>query len=322
VEEQNGYIRSLLDMPEMSNEKRYDAACKGILRKRVVLAWILKETVVEYKDCSIDDIAFKYIEPDSINSNTFVGRNLTNIEGLSEEDTTINEGLVRYDLRFKARTPNSDEEAIVSLVVDVEAQNDFNPGYVLEKRAAYYCARQLGSQVDPDTKKVDYNILSKVYSIWICRDVPKYAENTISRYHCVKEDLFGEYNRAKESDYGLMEIIMIRLSKSPDLINEDLVDFLHALFSKMEDSKRMEVFSRIGFDNGIVEEEVNAVRTFSDLIKEEAREEAIAEEREKRFKAAYELIHEDGMSEDKAFRRARITDEEMQDYISWFLKRK
>ena len=39
----------------------YDTACKQILSNRVVLAWILKSCVDEYRDCSIQDIAEKYI---------------------------------------------------------------------------------------------------------------------------------------------------------------------------------------------------------------------------------------------------------------------
>ena len=35
----------------------YDTACKQILSNRVVLAWILKSCVDEYRDCSIQDIA-------------------------------------------------------------------------------------------------------------------------------------------------------------------------------------------------------------------------------------------------------------------------
>jgi len=45
-------------------------------------------------------------------------------------------------------------------------------------------------------------------------------------------------------------------------------------------------------------------------------------EREKRFEIACELIHERGFSEDEAFGIARITDEEIFAYTSWFLKRK
>jgi len=56
--------------------------------------------------------------------------------------------------------------------------------------------------------------------------------------------------------------------------------------------------------------------SFKEFIDEKLREEI-----EKRFEIAYELIHEDGMSEDKAFRRARITEDEVYTYASWLVKR-
>ncbi len=39
----------------------YDAACKRLLANKIILAWIMKSCVEEYRDCSIQDIAGKYI---------------------------------------------------------------------------------------------------------------------------------------------------------------------------------------------------------------------------------------------------------------------
>lgn len=50
---------------------KYDAVCKCILKERAVLARILKETVSEYVNYSIEDIADKYIEPDSPELNEY-----------------------------------------------------------------------------------------------------------------------------------------------------------------------------------------------------------------------------------------------------------
>lgn len=40
----------------------YDAACKRVLSEKVILAWIMKSCLEEYKDCEINEIAEKYIE--------------------------------------------------------------------------------------------------------------------------------------------------------------------------------------------------------------------------------------------------------------------
>ena len=47
---------------DTSMQSQYDAACKRLLSEKIILAWILKECVPEYKDKKIDDIMHKYIE--------------------------------------------------------------------------------------------------------------------------------------------------------------------------------------------------------------------------------------------------------------------
>ena len=42
----------------------YDKAAKRFLSRKMLLAWILKYLVVEFRDCPIKDIAEKYIEGD------------------------------------------------------------------------------------------------------------------------------------------------------------------------------------------------------------------------------------------------------------------
>ena len=46
------------------NNASYDTLAKRILSRKVILAWILKYTVPEFADCSLEDIAGKYIEGD------------------------------------------------------------------------------------------------------------------------------------------------------------------------------------------------------------------------------------------------------------------
>ena len=43
-------------------EKSYDAEVKNFLREKQILANILKGCVIEFKDCSVEDIVGKYIE--------------------------------------------------------------------------------------------------------------------------------------------------------------------------------------------------------------------------------------------------------------------
>ena len=38
----------------------YDAACKRLLSERIILAWIMKNCLEEYRDCDVDEIAKIY----------------------------------------------------------------------------------------------------------------------------------------------------------------------------------------------------------------------------------------------------------------------
>ena len=59
-------------------------------------------------------------------------------------DKSVREGTVTYDIRFRAIVPDSEEQ--IALIINVEDQNDFYPGYPLIKRGIYYCCRMISSQ--------------------------------------------------------------------------------------------------------------------------------------------------------------------------------
>ena len=50
------------DIDYSKDKIRYDAACRNILADKHILAWILKGTLTEYKDNTIEEI-LKCIEP-------------------------------------------------------------------------------------------------------------------------------------------------------------------------------------------------------------------------------------------------------------------
>ena len=62
---------------------------------------------------------------------------------------TAAEGTINYDVRFDAIAPASEGSAeqkdVIRLIINVEAQTAFNPGYPLTKRAIYYCSRMISA---------------------------------------------------------------------------------------------------------------------------------------------------------------------------------
>lgn len=188
----------------------YDAACKRVLSEKAILARIMKACLEEYKDCDVNDIAEKYIEgqPQVSGVPVLPDEEGTVISGLDTEDKSVHEGTVTYDIRFRATAPGSGE--LIGLIVNVEAQSDFYPGYPLVKRGIYYCCRMISAQYGREFTGSHYEKLKKVYSIWICMDPPRNRENTITRYRLTEEHLVGDASEAVRN-YDLLSIVMLCL---------------------------------------------------------------------------------------------------------------
>ena len=133
----------------------YDAACKRLLSEKIILAWIMKNCLEEYQDCDVNEIAEKYIEETPQISEVAVAPDESNkvsmIHGAGNEDVSLTEGTVTYDIRFLAAAPVSGE--LIRLIINLEAQNDFYPGYPLIKRGIYYCSRMISAQYGTEFTK-------------------------------------------------------------------------------------------------------------------------------------------------------------------------
>lgn len=192
----------------------YDAACKRVLSEKAILARIMKACLAEYRDCPVRDIEEKYIEgqPQVSSVPVLPDEEGSVISGLDTEDKSVHEGTVTYDIRFRAIAPDSGE--LIGLIVNVEAQNNFYPGYPLTKRGVYYCSRMISSQYGREFTGSHYEKLKKVYSIWICMNPPRRRENTITRYRLTEEHLVGEAVEPVQN-YDLLSIVMLCLG-GPD----------------------------------------------------------------------------------------------------------
>ena len=208
-----------------------DAACKQVLAIRIILAWIMKSCLEEFRDYDVNRIAEKYIEGDPVISKVAVSPDKTNadqrIHGISNEDTSLTEGTVTYDIRFLARAPSSGE--LIRIIIDIEAQGDYYPGYPLPKRGIYYCCRMISAQYGTEFTNSNYQDIKKVYSIFIAIRPPVNRQNTITRYRIVEEDMVG-YVREPVRNYDLMTLLMICLGK-PEDTDCDILKLLDVLLS-------------------------------------------------------------------------------------------
>ena len=207
---QKNQISRKIDITDKKAE--YDENVKYLLSEKIILAHILVYAVKEYFGMKPEDVA-ELIEGMPQVSKVAVNpgeSNMPEIIGDNVEDATPNEGKVTYDIRFRALAPERD--ALMQLIIDVEAQKDYYPGYDLLTRGIYYGARMISAQKGAEFLEDDYDKIKKVYSIWICMNAPSYAENTITEYGIQKRSIAGEFPENK-GRYDLMSVIMICLSK-------------------------------------------------------------------------------------------------------------
>lgn len=219
----------------------YDAACKRILSEKIILAWIMKAALAEYRNLDVKEVAAKYIEGEPTVGETPVHQDETNhrIKGSNTEDTSINEGTVTYDILFRAVAPGSGEP--IALIINVEAQNDFNPGYPLLKRGIYYCGRMLSAQHGTEFANSHYEKVKKVYSIWVCMKPNEGWKNTITRYSIREENLVGNAH-ADIASYDLISLVMLCLGSAAGGGEVEVLKLLDVLLSaEVEPQKKQQV---------------------------------------------------------------------------------
>ena len=105
--------------------QQLDNAIKRVLSIKVILAWIMRGCVEEYRNYPIDEIV-DFIEGEPQISGVPVHASSPElIHGLDTVDKNSGEKTVLYDICFYARLPGSEET--IGLIINVEAQNNYYP---------------------------------------------------------------------------------------------------------------------------------------------------------------------------------------------------
>ena len=228
---------------ENADERRkrlYDNACKKVLSEKGIIGHILKTCVKEYENVPIDDIVNKYIQgtPEVEKLLVQPDDNIFRIESTHTEDFSEEDESVFFDVRFTALAPGTEE--LIELIINIEAQNNFYPGYPLLKRGIYYCSRMISSQYGTVFIKSHYEKIKKVYSIWVCTHSSKEWEYNIARYGIMEESLVGNM-KAKPAHYDLLSVVMICLGKKQYTELEGLLRLLNIIFVDNNLTKRQKI---------------------------------------------------------------------------------
>ena len=300
----NDTNNSIADALVIASDKvKYDANVRNILANKSILAWILKFATDEFKECDIEEIADCIenpeigtlgVNPGYISSRTDdkenSGEHPDKITGMSNEDNVPNEGKIVYDIRFSVYKPGVTKDGkrdVIKLIINVEAQKNFYPGYNIVTRALFYCARMLSAQLGTEFNAQNYDNIKKVYSIWICMDTNTAASNTITSYEVQPRNIYGEYEF--NGGYDLQRAVIICLGrKQIECYNKEndngavLLNLLNVLIDKKLTAEQKQTILK---DNYSIEmthkmrEELSGMCNLSDLIEEEGLAKGRAQER-------------------------------------------
>lgn len=210
-------------------EARYDANAKRLLGEKIILAHILAGCVDEFSG-KIPDEIIPLIEGEPEIGTVPIGpgeSNSPHIRGMNAEDAIPYEGVVTYDIRFLVQLPGGKEKA--RIIIDIEAQQKFSPGYDIVTRGIYYGARLLSSQMSVEFSGNNYDQVKKVYSIFICMGVPKEIENSVTEYKFIQNNRLG--NHGILGRYDLIRTLFIGLSRN--LVEEKEEYRLHRLLETL-----------------------------------------------------------------------------------------
>lgn len=320
-------------LQELENtEAQYDEHAKRILSNRYVLAWILKYTVTEFEELSIEQIAATCISEEISISKIRVMPGETNVKeerkrprivGANTEDKVPGEGVIYYDIRFSAHAPRKDE--VVKILLNIEAQKKFKLKYALVTRGIFYTARMLSAQLGTEFAASDYSGMEKVYSIWICMNAPDYIGNAISEYSIKKQDIIAGIPDNRE-DYDKLSVVMICLNgtKKGKEKGEGIIGLLNTLLTTdMKVEEKGKILSEkygIEVDEGFGEE-MEHMCNLGEGIREEALEEGMEKGMELGIKTLIGTCRELGVSKEETRLKLEGRAEVSADVIDRFMEK-
>ena len=305
---------------DVTKEKAdYDAACKRLLSEKIILAWIMKSCLEEFRDLDVNMIAETCIEDQPFVSEVPVSPDETGavIQGIGQEHSSPTEGSVFFDIYFNAIVPGTGE--VVQLIINVEAQANYYPGYPLLKRGVFYCGRMISAQGRTVITKSRYEKLRKVYSIWLCTAPPKGRENTITRYRLTEENMVGDVHENVQN-YDLLTLVMVCLGEKQGQNYDGILKLLDVLLSTDATPAEKKQILQDEFNipmTQTMDREVSLMCNLSQGVEARGIEKGIKQGIEDgRVMSVRDLMDSMGWSADEAMNALRIPEDDRQNYLA------
>lgn len=270
-------------------DAQYDEKAKKLLGHKIILAYILVNTIEEFREMNPKEVV-NYIEGEPYISVIPVDSGMTNgkkkagdnprkeledtktteqVSRLNTENSEINEGMIRFDIIFYVRM----KDGLTQIIINVEAQKEEPRKYKIVNRAIFYICRIVSSQKGRDFVNSEYDDMKRVYSIWICMNM---KEHSLSHIHLEEQQIIGSHKW--KGDLDLLNIIIIGIAKNLPEKEEkyELHRLLSALLSSdLEVEDKLDIMEKeydIPLENDI-RKDVKEMCNLSQGIREEAFEE-------------------------------------------------
>ena len=155
-------------------DAQYDEKAKKLLGHKIILAYILVNTIEEFREMNPKEVV-NYIEGEPYISVIPVDSGMTNgkkkagdnpgkeledtktteqVSGLNTENSEINEGMIRFDIIFYVRM----KDGLTQIIINVEAQKEEPRKYKIVNRAIFYICRIVSSQKGRDFVNSEYDL--------------------------------------------------------------------------------------------------------------------------------------------------------------------
>ena len=210
-----------------------DAMFKEVFSNKKVTAYLLALVIPEFKGKDVNYVIQcinDAIDPKELEKNPLK----LNIE--PTESGTGTDKVIRFDILFKINS----EKRMATILIDLEMQNIVKEStlkYNIFNRITYYSTRLVSNQLTSIKSNLSYNLLDKIYTIWIIGK----EEQLFDDVHSVHNFSIRENDNKIQSPFDLVNIITIELGKF-DKKEYELCNYLEALFNLNKD-KLIEYFT-------------------------------------------------------------------------------
>ena len=205
-------------------DTKQDGVAKMLFTHKQIVAWILRECFPEFKGYPLEFIIDNCL--DCLDDVDYLIGDATHGSGGTAP------GRCRRMRRIHVRLPQKLETKI-GIIINIEIQKDFYPGYNIIKRGIYYECDLIAREKETVFTDSHYDDIKKVYTVWICLQAPPELANTFERYGMAKLDLEDGTHGVHEigAPYDLLDMVMIYLNEKCQEGGGPFMAMLRTLFS-------------------------------------------------------------------------------------------